>query len=262
MRPARSKTAGPTRREPNGPALTADRPRLDLRIDHDARGLVFGPRGAEAKAGFSRAALVEEALREGRHLAVWIGTKSAGVVRLVLGPLDEEESAEWVGRLTGRLRLPKGVLSFAGVDVTVPSGDYLVEALCCLPQALDADFWTRSAPRRKPVAAWFRSTRPKEPFPDWLAARIAAGFESDPGHEAERKALAPAEKRRLVRVGEMGDRYVDLIVRLAPLPADLQPSPAVELAHGFFAPDWEIGKPKRCPRGIEAASLVRPEDSE
>lgn len=241
------------------PGVGPSAPRLDVELDWDARGFVLGPPGSQ-EAGLGSKTVVTRGMKEGKFLPVWVGTKTVGTLRFVLGGLLPEEESEWIGRLQGRLRLAKGRLAFMDHEIEVPPGDYAVDVLSCLPAGLDFDFVVTTGvlgTQPQPLGGHFRRTRPGKELPAWLQAGLANGSLSDPGHD-DVWAKTPPAKRRSIQRAAGKKRYVDVLVRLSAAPAglDIPLSPVEATAGGgMWVPRWESRKPLECPLGIECSPL-------
>ncbi|MEW6126454.1 MAG: hypothetical protein AB1757_05400 [Acidobacteriota bacterium] len=180
------------------------------------------------------------------------------LVRVVIGDLNEQESAEWTARARWHLKVPCGKLLITGAldnddefepikdgdkfwlggYVEIEPGEYLVEVLSYAPGDLSTGWGqienhdgkglfrpTAGIKPEKPLD-YFKRTRPNEEAPAWIRDE---GF-----------------------IGEA--EYVNFVVRLAP-PVDL-PAPQFE-AGGFL--QWEFRKPEICPVGIRSATFEKAE---
>jgi hypothetical protein len=212
---------------------------------------------AEMAGAGSRADL-RRWLELGATFAVNLCMDTTARVRVLLREMTEQESAEWVGRVVWHLDLSCGLLGLCGgpldsiadleqppVYVRVPPGRYRAEVYCYLPSS-NAYYclgdWKRGYQR---PGAYFRATRPGERFPFWLRSRCADDSSEDPGHEGEWEGLS---RKEVARLDARARRYVDFILRLAPL-TKTPPMPKLDQGQGY-AFEWECRKPSKCPLGI------------
>ncbi len=240
--------------------------RTDLHVDNEACGFLIGSASLHGGA-YSRSiegdALWLAGIAAGDFLPFELVQDDGFVIRVVIDePLSEQEGDEWVGRTRHKLRVPDGRLVVAGgcqeflageevddftASLDVPPGDYLAEVYSYY-HGVNGESCLREAGPDEPIAAYFRRTRPGEPFPPWLRDLCADDPRLDPGHEEEwreEKVDYDAEK----------PDYVGFLVRLSPLRED-PPPPAIE--RGWIAVGQGARRPAACPLGL-AADLRAPE---
>ena len=200
----------------------------------------------------------EESLRQmverGAIMPMSLYQDDGYAVRVVLGDLTEQEAAEWTARVQWKLHIPCGKLLVTGAldnedsvepakdgecywlgcYVDVPPGDYQVEVYSYPPGDLTTGWGqienydgkglfkpTTGIEPEKPLD-YFRRTRPNEEPPRWL-----------------------------VRDGLLENEFIQFVVRLTPLTAELPPP---EFEEGDFL-QWQFRKPELCPLGIRSQSL-------
>jgi hypothetical protein len=202
----------------------------------------------------------KKAIHRGEILAVRLMQPGPVVVRVLLnGALTPEEDAAWVDRWETTLKLPAGGLLLSGDPDTVfgigypefetrlpdvPAGDYLAHVFTLLPGENGKRSLTRAAPER--LGAYFRRTRPGEPFPAWLARMCAETPKLDPGHEQEWRGKSVADDPA---------EYVSFLLHLSPLAA-----PPLRLRMKDGAPPVPLNPrlPDVCPLGLVASDVGRP----
>jgi hypothetical protein len=128
--------------------------------------------------------------------------------------------------------------------VKVSPSSYLAEVFVYLPCVNAYHGLQTVKGKKEPMGAYFRRTRPGEPFPQWLKRRCVEDPSEDPGHEREwRESDLDADEDR-----ESGLQYIDMLLRLSPLPTN-PPVPPKK----FWFPPWVAPrKPSRCPLGLVA----------
>ncbi|MFO0841060.1 MAG: hypothetical protein U0797_01505 [Gemmataceae bacterium] len=124
----------------------------------------------------------------------------------------------------------------------VPAGEYLAQVYTLLPGGNGERSVAKASPER--LAAYFRRTRPGEPFPAWLAHLCAQTPKLDPGHEKEWRGK---------QVAEDPAEYVSFLVRLVPLGV-----PPLRLRLKDGAPPVPLSPrlPEVCPLGLIASGGV------
>jgi hypothetical protein len=242
--------------------------RTDLDVDNEACGFMIGSASlhggayAEAEDGDARWLA---GIAAGDFLPIGLVQDDGFVIRVVVDePLSAREDDEWVGRTRHRLRVPDGRLVVVGgcqeylageemdeftASLPVPPGDYLAEVYSYL-HGVNGDYCLREAGLDEPLGAYFRRTRPGEPFPPWLRDLCAHDPRLDPGHE---------EEWRDVKVDYDAEKpaYVGFLVRLSPLVEDPAP-PATE--RGWIAIGQGARRPAACPLGLIAEHLAARDD--
>lgn len=205
------------------------------------------------------------AIRDGVFLPFELVQDASFIIRVVVDePLSRQESDEWVGITRHKLRVPDGRLVVIGGGpeylwgedmaefsrfLDVPPGDYLAEVHTYL-QSVNGKYCLDDAGPLEPLGAYFRRTRPDEPFPLWLRNECAVDPESDPGHE---------EDWRVVDADYDTEQpsYVSFLLRLSPLTEEPPPTPTED---GWFRIGEGARRPAACPLGIVAEYLVPDED--
>ena len=175
--------------------------------------------------------------------------------RVVLGPLDASEEAEWVTRSTARLALSDGAfvidngpyiaaMSEREREVgesfqcfQAPPGDYLLTIYAMLSSVNGAD--------RLPLAAtegflsYWNQSRPGKRVPAWLVEMAEDNDEEIPD-DTPVLELNP-------------ERLIDFVFQLTPLSEEQRCN---ELrADGSLT--WEARRPEECPRGIQSTTLAK-----
>lgn len=170
--------------------------------------------------------------------------------RFVVGPLSEEEEAEWIGRVQGVLNIPDGefVLMGGGLDehfeemmtteeqdpdeisfhcLDVPPGRYRVEVYAFVGSMTVNFAWEDDDEARatRSLQDYWRSTRPGEDEPRWLKGWAEEGY-------------ADSEEEDLLCY----------IVRLDPFDGSV-PLPAQD-EESRWVSEFEIRRAALCPRGI------------
>ncbi len=262
--PDRASEVAPSGKKPE--AMKAFR--RDVFVDNEATGfLVTSPRlrGRGEKEW-------DAAVRSGDLLPIPLVQDDSFVIRVVAGgELTAAESEEWVGRLAWRLRVPDGKMVIAGgVEfvleprgedddglsdyvrvLELPRGEYRAELYAYLHGVDGERLVGRAAKGRKaePAGSYFRRTRPGEEFPVWLRRWCIAHRSTDPGHEDEWKGQTLPENQ---------PEHVDFLLHLTLDEGVPLAMPA--LKRGLFSFEaFDVRKPERCPLGIVAQDVMRPE---
>jgi len=108
--------------------------------------------------------------------------------------------------------------------------------------------------RRRPqraLGAYFRRTRPGEPFPLWLRNECTSDPDLDPGHEEEWH-----EEEEDYDTPQPD--YVGFLLRLTPLDGEAPELP--DMVDGWFSHAPRPRKPAVCPIGVVADRIVRTEE--
>lgn len=196
-----------------------------------------------------------EALRETEPLALikagvvmpleFEGDCALGDVTVLVGDLSEREEAEWIGRVSSRLKIPCGrflVLAGGGdpfdwenaLDeetddpvfswVEVVPGDYLVEVYAFASSMTAAHHFEEGE-----FSEWFERTRP--------------------GLEKNEYVEALSEGNGY----DLNDDYLDYLIRLKPW-SDSNKSRLSKPTDGWFS-EFTFRRPELCPLGISYAEL-------
>ena len=237
--------------------------RYDLEIYNESTGFMITSKGlcgqdfsgieAEDKAW-------KTAIREGVFLPFELVQDDSFIIRVVVDePLSEQERDEWVGMTTHKLRIPDGDLAVIGGGLEflwgedmeefarfqkVPPGDYLAEVYTYL-QGVNGEYCLDLAKPREPLGAYFRRTRPGEPFPLWLKNECASDPDIDPDHKKEwENAEADYDTEQ--------PPYVSFLLRLSPL---LEAPPLPKFEEGWITVGQNPRRPEKCPLGLIAEYL-------
>ena len=242
--------------------------RFDLVIYNESTGFIItsqGLCGQDFSDIESEDKAWGKAIREGVFLPFELVQDDGFIIRVVIDePLSEQERDEWVGFTSHKLRIPDGKLAVIGGGLEflwgedmdefarfqeVPPGDYLAEVYTYL-QGVNGSFCLDKAKPREPLGAYFRRTRPGEPFPLWLKNECASDPAIDPDHKKEWKtAEADYETDQ--------PPYVGFLLRLAPLSET--PAPP-KMEDGWITVGQNARRPDKCPLGLIAEYLVESED--
>jgi predicted DNA-binding WGR domain protein len=250
-----------------GPAL-----RKDLYVYNEATGFTITSRRIGGKGWDSGGKQWMKGVRSGDLIPIELVQDDPFVMRVVVGgELDAQETAEWVGRLDWKLRVPDGNLVVCGGaeyimeafedeadsfmsgyvrHMKVPRGEYRasvymymsgVNGRACLQAARGGD-------EPDPLGEWFRRSRPNEPFPAWLHNDCVIDPSEDPGHEQEWKKARQIE--------DPNEFHVDFLLHLIPLESGAQ-VPMPELSEGGGDAGWFSNPnacrvPEKIPLGIVA----------
>ena len=174
---------------------------------------------------------------------------------IVVGDLNEQEEAEWIGRVRGKLEIPCGTfMLMAGgnlpqdfeealahfqapnphavhaVKVSVEPGTYLVEVYAFVSSITVDEAWYDIGEDDEPIIDWWRRTRPGQEPPPWLVAYLRERY-----------------------VDLEGD-FVPYIIRLTPSTEEI-PLPALEDEIKWCGV-FERRRPPLCPLGIRLRDLI------
>ena len=246
--------------------------RVDLHLPNETNGLLLTSL-AQAGCGLdSESPDWNSASREGRIPPLELLQDDSVTLRVVGGqPLTSLEQAEWVAHLEWTLQIPDGQLLFSGgaepltlgwsaarsdecdfwKTLTVPPGTYLVDLYSYLPgsHAEGAlDHCAGGYGMAKPFGAWWRETRPGEPFPVWLRQWCVADRSQDPGHEKtwEGTPYLPQEETPTM---------VHFVVQLTPHGVSTPTPEQSQNVHTWVPFHQRCRRPDRCPRGLLARGL-------
>ncbi|WP_337173162.1 hypothetical protein [Paludisphaera sp.] len=235
--------------------------RIDVEVYNEAGGFTIASAGL---CGRDLAGVIPgderwmAAVADGVFMPIELAQDDPIVIRVVVDdPLTDPERDEWVARVRHRLSVPDGRLLimggaceyFDGEDMEeysrtldIPAGDYQAEVYTYLHGA-NGDYALDQAGPPEAVGAYFRRTRPGEPFPGWLRAECRDRPGVDPGHEDEwRDAGDDAEGDR--------PRFLHFLLRLSPDRGEPGPPPDTR---GWYSAGAEARRPARCPLGIPAS---------
>jgi hypothetical protein len=244
--------------------------RTDLEVYNEATGFMIASAGL-CGGDYSSVDPGDErwldAVRDGVFLPFELVQDDPFILRVVLDePLNVQEQAEWVGCTRHKLRVPDGRLVvigggvgyLEGEDMTdftcfldVPPGDYLAE-LYTYFHGINGEYCLDGAGPPEPIGAYFRRTRPGEPFPLWLHNECAEEPEADPGHEDE---WMDAEED----YDSEQPPYVGFLLRLSPLTEVPELPP---MRDGWFAIGSGARRPEVCPVGVVADHLAPDDDDD
>jgi hypothetical protein len=188
--------------------------------------------------------------------------------RLILGgPLTEEENAEWVAKVSAKLKVGKdGILICGGFDprflvewkeqiageeatiyqFKVPAGEYNLDVYTCRGVTGAGRMMEEEWPKR--LGSWFREEYPGQPFPAWIALEMMEFPDCDPGHEKEWENLEKSIKAKKIAMEDEAYGVVDYIFHLT------KSDPAVKLSEfpegGWFEYNAGVRVPPRRPNGV------------
>ncbi|WP_165251025.1 hypothetical protein [Paludisphaera soli] len=238
--------------------------RTDLDVYNEACGFLIG--SASLHGGAYSEAVDGDAewlagIAAGDFLPFELVQDDGFIIRVVIDePLSAREEDEWVGRTRHKLRVPDGRLVVVGgcqeylageemdeftASLDVPPGDYLAEVYSYY-HGVNGEFCLREAGPDEPIAAYFRRTRPGEPFPLWLRDLCADDPRLDPGHEEEwRDEQVDYDAEKPAHVG--------FLIHLSPL-VEEPAAPAIE--RGWIAIGQGARRPDACPLGLVADHLA------
>ncbi len=207
----------------------------------------------------------DDAVANGELFPFALSTKFPLGLRARVGALTEPEEAGWLGRVRWKLSAPSGRIVIAnglhdlfdaaddaydGNSIGIEEGEYAAtlytmvtsfNAPYCLMQADDVD-WDE----QQRFGDWWRKTRPKQDFPDWLSALCMIDPNNDPGHRKQWEELDPDEEDHLEALWE--DRpWADYVLQLELLTDALE---MPELDDGLLF-ETEVRRTERCPEAIE-----------
>ncbi|MEZ0375013.1 MAG: hypothetical protein ACAI44_38355 [Candidatus Sericytochromatia bacterium] len=173
----------------------------------------------------------------------------------VVGELTEQESTEWIGRISARLEVPYGkvVLIAGGGDLAgvtaalseqepggsgelcfqleVPPGSYVIEILAYIG-SMNVDFYFEDHPLPQ---NWFELSGDERPF--WIE------------HFQHKGMLGDLD----------GTELVGYLIHLDPL-VEAPPLPALVPEIGWCG-EFEFREPKKCPHGLMRAMLLAEADA-
>lgn len=210
------------------------------------------------------------ARQQGFYMSVLLDHKNGFSGQIVVGEISEEETAEWIGRMNGRLDLPCGQLVIPGQIIRVPRGKYEVEVLAYFPgetafRCAD-NHWHKPSwePDKQPheflgreaLGSYFRRTRPEREFPGWLMAVCLEDPREDPGHEQVWQDVRGDDiDQALNTLGVSCTTCIDLVIHLTPVE---QFSPRPLEAQNMWP--WHTRQPLECPLGVPPLHLHGDQD--
>jgi hypothetical protein len=205
--------------------------------------------------------------KQGLYMPLRFDSDDGYVVRFLFGDADEQEAAEWIGRVVWKLDLRSGTMGCEELAVDVPAGEYLVEVCLYLPHGSAGVILDLVDKDHEAVWDYWMRTRPGRKLPAWLLEEVTC----------QEEVVIPEE---LLPDGDETDAFVDVLVRLAPLPAKLKMPEigqrglcrnARPHAHKRLSKEllrllkdspcnflWEGRKPKLCPFGIHCVNVINP----
>ena len=230
--------------------------RKDIAVYNEATGFTIHSAGFCGKPRDEVIQNLYRNVQEGIIIPVKLVQDSSPHIRLITGELTEQEEAEWVSKIVWKLRVPCGSLVLEGgfdprgpkdrfmKTVEISAGDYQIELFTFYWGI--SGFDTLRGDMSEPVGAWFRRTRPGQPFPDTMKFYFGEWGEEDPGHEEEWEEFYGSEEYNELEEPD----WVDFLVRLTPL----DPETTLELQcneHGWFPVGLNPRKPALCPIGLK-----------
>jgi hypothetical protein len=203
--------------------------------------------------------------RQGLYMPLMFYSDDGYTARFLLGDANDQEAAEWIGRVVWKLDLRSGTMGCEELAIDVPPGEYLVEVCLYLPHGSAGEILDLVEKDHESVWDYWMRTRPGRKLPGWLLEDVTC----------QEEEVVPEE---LLPEGDETDAFVDVLVRLAPLPAKLK-MPGIG-QHGLcrnarlnaqkklskellrLLKDspcrflWEGRKPKLCPFGIHCVNVI------
>jgi hypothetical protein len=203
---------------------------------------------------------------QGLFIPLLFDSDNGCTARFLLGDANEQEAAEWIGRVVWKLDLRSGKMCCEGEVIDVPPGEYLVEVCLYLPSDSASRILQLVEKDREWDWDYWMRTRPGLKLPGWLREAVTAQDEE----------VVPEE---LLPGSNDPDRWADVLVRLAPLRAKLKMPEIAQ--HGFCRNTrtdarkklskeflrllkdspchflWEGRKPKLCPFGMHCVHLIQ-----
>lgn len=230
--------------------------RQDIAVYNEATGFTIHAAGF---AGHAREHVIENlraCVEDGIVLPFSLVQDSSPHIRLITDALTPEEEAEWVDKVTWKLRVPCGELVFEGgfdprgpkadfmKSVSIPPGDYQVEVFT-LYWSINGHDVIRGDDREL-FGTWFRRTRPGEEFPDIMKFYLGEDPDDDPGHDEEWMDFYDSDEYAELDEPDM----VDFIVRLTPLTSNARLTLQAD-EYGWFPVGINPRKPEKCPVGVQ-----------
>jgi hypothetical protein len=177
---------------------------------------------------------------QGLFMPLVFDSDNGCTARFLLGDANEREAAEWIGRVVWKLDLRSGKMGCEGRIIDVPPGEYLVEVCLYLPSDSASQILQLVEKDHEWEWDYWMRTRPGLKLPGWLLEAVTAQDEdvvpeellpesNEPDRFADCRVFVNGKWRPLPR--SCSDRYADVLVRLAPLPANLKMPEIAQ--HGF-----------------------------
>lgn len=242
--------------------------RADLSVYNEATGFMItskGLCGGDYSEVDSEDKAWHDAIEQGVFLPFELVQDDSFIIRVVVDePLTAEEQDEWVGHTLHKLRIPDGTLAVIGGGpeylwgedmeeftcfLDVPPGDYMAEIYTYF-HGVNGSYCLDEIKPSEPIGAYFRRTRPGDPFPLWLRNACADDPKADPGHDDEWKDVEADYDTEQ-------PPYVGFLLRLSPL-GEIPEPPAME--NGWITIGQDARKPAVCPLGVVAEHLMVEDD--
>lgn len=221
--------------------LTTSGKFVHLNVSNDSNLLAIYTEQAGKKAAAVRSA--KDAADRELGFVLPLVQDDSYVLRVRLGQPSATEKRECVGFSSGHLDLSSGILVSGESSVRVPGKRFRVEVRSFLPHSTACWQLAKSNRRSEKLGAYYRRTRPGQPFPEWLREICWSHPGDDPGYEKEWRQFSVMDAPK--------NAYVDFLVCL------LRPSTSKPLSkvnrNGIAT--WEIRCPEICPRGIKAPGI-------
>jgi hypothetical protein len=231
--------------------------RRDIHVPNESDGFVFTSALQRGRGLMPGEANWSAAVAACDLLPILVESEDPANVRvLVGGEPDAAERAEWIGRLTGALRIPDGQLALCGgaafvIDgddwtlayariVDVPPGDYRA-TVYCYASAPNGGLCLAETGDEEPFGSWFRRTRADQAMPVWLHNRCVNDPDMDPAGRAHWRRQK--EKR--------GGQVIDFLLHLEP-GGEMNP---VRVGDHGFGEAGDCRKPAVFPMGLPAVDL-------
>ena len=259
-------TAAKPPTKPSKPAATAAAFRKDYYVYNEATGLLVTSKRMGGKGLEGSGDEWVKAVKRGDMIPLELYQDDPFIMRVVIGDLLPQEDEEWTGRLDWKLRVPDGNLVVCGGSeyvmeefedeeehslaeyvkhIKIPRGDYKATIFMYMP-GVNGTPCLRAAKggdEPEPLGEWFRRTRPKEKFPEWLQNECISDPAEDTDHEDEWEGKKP--------VKDPNRGYVEFLLQLTPMAADEK----VEMPKaddGWFSTPSRCRVPERIPLRIIA----------
>lgn len=246
--------------------------RQDVHVYNEATGFAMGSLKLAGKGMEDGDRKWSKAVNDGLLMPVSLYQDDSFAIRVVAGDaLNQQEKAEWVGRIVWRLNLADGKMCisggaewlYPGYDrkeayddiflriVELPPGHYsatLYSYLSGVNGESCLDQLAGGLGKSEPAGKWFRRTRPGESFPDWLVYWCVAHHDTDRGHEKEWENTPLPDSNSM-------PEFIGFLLHLEPTDAPEKPAKA-ETVGGWFDHTQGARKPERCPLGLVGKDVI------
>jgi hypothetical protein len=200
----------------------------------------------------------------GEFIPVELYQDDSFIMRVVLNEsLTQQESDEWVGKITFKLSIPDGTMVVTGgteyicetsewteehlvnflQTIAVPPGDYQLDLYTYITAANGSPLVELAEQgKEEPTGTYFRRTRKvgADKFPEWLRKWCIGHHSTDPQHLDEWKDVPYPDDNTL---------YADFLAHLIPLAKTKLTNPP--LVEEFISwNEMQCRKPDKCPLGL------------